>query len=106
MTPPADDGDRRTIAGLRRRSLAAVIVAATALGLGGCGSDSDPQPSTPPTVVDGRQAPGPNGNNPGGEQNGTSVAPASPSAGTADTVEKIGDQSPGGGGGLPGGSGP
>jgi len=98
--------ERPLIVRRRRRSLVAVFVAVTALGLGACGSDSEPQPSTPTTVVDGRQAPGPNGNNPGGQDNGTSVAPASPSAGTADTVEKIGDQSPGGGGGLPGGSGP
>ena len=98
--------ERPPLVGRRRGSSAAVIVAVTALGLAACGSDSKPQPSTPTTVVDGRQAPGPNGNNPGGQDAGTSVAPASPSAGTADTVEKIDDQSPGGGGGLPGGSGP
>ena len=106
MMPPNLRRDRRRLVGRRRGSLAAVAVAVTALGLGACGSDSEPKPSTPTTVVDGRQAPGPNGNNPGGQDNGTSVAPASPSAGTADTVEKIDDQSPGGGGGLPGDSGP
>ena len=82
--------------------------------LGACGSDdkpSEPVQSTPESVVDARQGAGPNGANPGPDsgQTGQTVEMSSTtSTATADTQEKIDDQSPGGGdsNGLPSGSPP
>jgi hypothetical protein len=90
---------------MRRIGIAAALVVLTAV-TAGCGSDKREQPleSSPTTVVDGRQGAGPGGANGNGKDTGEtgSVAPTTGMA-TADTLEQIGDQSPGGGdsNGLP-----
>jgi hypothetical protein len=91
--------------------VAVSVVALGGLAMGACGSDKPQQPSGPTvaSVVDGRQAPGANGSNTNGKDTGeTVVVPQTTASPTADTQEKIGDQSPGGGdsNGLPDGSTP
>jgi hypothetical protein len=86
---------------------ALIGVALGALLVAGCGSDDQQQPSptSPASVIDGRQGAGENGANNGGKDTGDSVdATPSTAAATADTQEQIGDQSPDGGdsNGLPG----
>ena len=89
-------------------------VAATAALLGACGSDDKPGApavTTPESVIDASQGAGPDGANTGQDsgQSGDTVQLASTtSTATADTQEKIGIDSPGGGdsNGLPSGSNP
>ena len=104
----------RCASGWRRavgRGVAVSVVALGGLAMSACGSDKPQQPSGPTvaSVVDGRQAPGANGSNTNGKDTGETVmVPQTTASPTADTQEKIGDQSPGGGdsNGLPDGSTP
>lgn len=101
--PSARPRPTRTTALLMGLVIAATVMAA-------CGSDEQPrQPVTTASVVDGRQGAGEDGSNTntnGGDTGDSMESTSTMAAGSPDTQERIGDQSPGGGdsNGLPDGS--